>query len=67
MELTGGNFSIINKVRIKEERLRREGELVTDNNGLPINKVEELANNETKVKETQAQASIKFFESINNI
>jgi hypothetical protein len=26
-----------------------------------------LANNETKVKETQAQASIKFFESINNI
>ena len=67
MELTSSNFSRANKIRIREEKLRREGELVTDNNGLPINRVEELANNETKVKETQAQASIKFFESINNI
>lgn len=67
MELTGGNFSIINKVRIKEERLRREGELVTDNNGLPINKVEQLANDENQIKAAQAQANIKLFESINNI
>lgn len=36
MELTGGNFSRIIKTRIKEERLRREGKLVVDNNGIPV-------------------------------
>lgn len=36
MELTGGNFSRIIKTRTKEERLRREGKLVTDNNGIPV-------------------------------
>jgi len=43
MELTGGDFSRIVKVRTKEERLRREGGLVVDNNGLPIAQAQQQA------------------------
>jgi lambda family phage portal protein len=60
MELTGGNFSIINKVRIKEERLRREGELVTDNNGLPIGTAEDIANKNANIANNEVQAKFSL-------
>jgi lambda family phage portal protein len=67
MELTGGNFSIINKVRIKEERLRREGELVTDNNGLPIGTAEDIANKNANIANNEVQAKLKLIEGLSNI
>ena len=67
MELTGGNFSTINKIRIKEERLRRDGELVTDNNGLPIGTAEDIANKNANIANNEVQAKLKLIEGLNNI
>ena len=67
MELTGGNFSTINKIRIKEERLRRDGELVTDNNGLPIGTAEDIANKNVNIANNEVQAKLKLIEGLSNI